>query len=151
MSSTCFLAGNGRLSVATHTLHSPKSLGLRPLPARDLPWEEFLAALAAGVRATARRHPAAFPLLLARPAVTPAATGVRDAVHRALRQAGVPDTNIARTERLLSTTVLGFAVSEDAGQFRVHDEDVIDADFAELQHWLRRLLSGAASQAATPP
>jgi AcrR family transcriptional regulator len=120
-----------------------------PLPARELPWPEFLAALAAGIRATARRHPAAFPLLLARPVITPAAMSVRDAVHDALRQAGVPDTDIARTERLLSTAVLGFAVSEAAGRFRGHDQAVIDADFAELQQWLRRLLPGAASQAET--
>ena len=118
-----------------------------PLPARELPWEEFLAALAAGIRATARRHPGAFPLLLSRPAVTPAAMAVRDAVHQALRQAGVPDTDIARTERLLSTAVLGFAVSEAAGRFRGHDQAVTDADFAELQQWLRRLLPGTASQA----
>lgn len=120
-----------------------------PLPARELPWPEFLAALAAGIRATARRHPAAFPLLLSRPAVTPAAMSVRNAVHDALRQAGVPDTDIARTERLLSTAVLGFAVSEAAGRFRGHDQAVIDADFAELQQWLRRLLPAAAGQAET--
>ncbi len=118
-----------------------------PLPAPDMPWDEFLAALAAGIRATARRHPGAFALLLSRPATTPAATGVRDAVHQALRQAGVPDTNIARTERLLSTAVLGFAVSEAGGRFRAHDQGVIDADFAELQQWLRRLLPGTASRA----
>jgi hypothetical protein len=45
--------------------------------------------------------------------------------------------------------VLGFAVSEAAGRFRGHDQAVIDADFAELQQWLRRLLPGAASQAET--
>lgn len=122
-----------------------------PLPSRELPWPEFLAALAAGVRATARRHPAAFPLLLSRPAVTPAATAVRDAVHQALRQAGVPQTEIPRTERLLSTAVLGFAVSEAAGRFRGHDQAVIDGDFAELQHWLRQLLPRTASPAATTP
>lgn len=69
-------------------------------------------ALAPGIRATARRRPGAFPLLLSRPAVTLGAMGVRDAVHQALRQAGVAETDIARTERLLSTAVLGFAVSE---------------------------------------
>jgi AcrR family transcriptional regulator len=120
-----------------------------PLPARELPWEEFLVALAAGIRATARRHPSVFPLLLLRPVVTPAATGVRDAVHLALRQAGVPDADVARTERLVSTAVLGFAVSEAAGRFRGHDQAVIDADFAELQQWLRCLLPGTASQPET--
>ena len=122
-----------------------------PLPPRELPWDEFLAALAAGIRATARRHPGVFPLLLSRPAVTPAAMGVRDAIHQALRQAGVPETDVARTERLLSTAVLGFAVSEAAGRFRRHDQAVIDADFVELQQWLRRLLPSSADQAATRP
>ena len=122
-----------------------------PLPPRELPWDEFLAALAAGIRATARRHPGVFPLLLSRPAVTPAAMGVRDAIHHALRQAGVPETNVARTERLLSTAVLGFAASEAAGRFRRHDQAVIDADFAELQQWLRRLLPRSTGQAATRP
>ena len=52
----------------------------------------------------------------------------------------------ARTERMVSTAVLGFAVSEAAGRFRGYDQAVIDADFAELQQWLRRLLPGTASQ-----
>jgi AcrR family transcriptional regulator len=111
-----------------------------PLPAAELPWDQVLTALAAGIRATARRHPAVFPLLLSRPTVTPAALQVRDAAQQALRRAGVPETEIARTERLISTAVLGFAASEAAGRFRRHDQAVIDEDFAELQRWLRRLL-----------
>jgi AcrR family transcriptional regulator len=111
-----------------------------PLPAPDLPWHERLPALAAGIRATARRHPGVFPLLLSRPTVTQSAVGVRDAIHEALRQAGVPEPDVARTERLLSTAVLGFAVSEASGRFRRHDQAVIDADFAELLRWIRRLL-----------
>ena len=61
-----------------------------PLPPRALPWDEFLTALAAAIRATARRHPAAFPLLLSRPAITPAAVSVRDAIHQALRRPAYP-------------------------------------------------------------
>lgn len=114
-----------------------------PLPPCALPWDEFLMALAAGIRATARSHPAAFPLLLSRPAVTPAATSVRDAIHEALRQADVPEEHVARTERLLSTAVLGFAVSEATGRFSRHDQAAIDADFTELQRWLRQLLPPA--------
>lgn len=105
------------------------------------PWDERLVALAAGIRATARRHPAVFPLLLTRPAVTPAARRVRDAVQAALREGGVPEAEVARTERLISTAVLGFAASEAAGRFRQHDQAVIDADFAELLRWLRLPLS----------
>jgi AcrR family transcriptional regulator len=115
-----------------------------PLPAPELRWDEFLVTLAAGIRATARRHPGVFPLLLSRPAVTTAARNVRDAVHHALRQARVPEAEIPRTERLLSTAVLGFAASEAGGRFRQHEQAVIDADFAELLRWLRRLIPAPA-------
>ena len=100
-------------------------------------WDERLIALAAGIRATARRHPAVFPLLLTRPAVTPTARQVRDTVQSALREGGLPETEIGRAERLISTAVLGFAASEAAGRFRHHDQAVVDADFTELLRWLR--------------
>jgi hypothetical protein len=88
-----------------------------PLPARELPWGERLIALAGGIRATAHRHPGVFPLLLSRPTVTEAAAHVRDPVYQALREAGVRETDLGRTERLLSTAILGFAVSEATGRF----------------------------------
>jgi AcrR family transcriptional regulator len=108
------------------------------------PWEAPLVALAYAMRDTARRHPAAFPLLLTRPAVTPAARTARDAVYAGLREAGLPADSIARAERLVSTAILGFAASEAAGRFAAHDKTVIDADFAELLRWLRLALT-------TPP
>ena len=111
-----------------------------PLPAADLPWDERLTALAAGIRATAHRHPGVFPLLLSRPAVTETAVHVRASIYQALREAGVREADLGRTERLLSTAILGFAVSEATGRFRRHDRAVLDEDFAELQRWLRRLL-----------
>ena len=98
-------------------------------------------ALTAGIRDTARRHLAVFPLLLTRPAVTPAARTVRDAVQAALREGGLPETEVARAERLISTAVLGFAASEASGRFRQREQSVIDADFAELLRWLRLALS----------
>ena len=107
-----------------------------PLPRAAGEWDERLTALADGIRDTARRHPAVFPLLLTRPAVTPAARVVRDAV-----QAGLPEAEVARAERLISTAVLGFAASEASGRFRQHDQSVIDADFAELLRWLRHALT----------
>jgi AcrR family transcriptional regulator len=114
---------------------------LTEIPAVAGTWEERLTSLANGIRETARRHPAAFPLVLTRPAVTPAARAVRDAVHAALHDGGLPAANVARAERLISTAVLGFAASEAAGRFRDHDEDVLDADFAELLRWLRLALN----------
>ena len=53
-------------------------------------WDERLTALAAGIRDTAHRHPAVLPLLLTRPAITPAARAVRDTVQSALREGGLP-------------------------------------------------------------
>jgi AcrR family transcriptional regulator len=113
-----------------------------PLTATDGAWDDRLVAMAAAIRETSRRHPAVFPLLLTRPAVTPAARAVRDAVHAALRDGGVPESSVYSAERLISTAVLGFAVSEAAGRFRMHAQNVIDADFAELLRWLLLSLGG---------
>lgn len=108
-----------------------------PAPPGTGSWSDRLTVVADGIRATAKRHPAVFPLLLTRPAVTPAAREVRDAVQSALADAGLPADRVARTERLLATAVLGFAASEVAGRFRGHDQAAIDEDFAELMRWLQ--------------
>ena len=113
-----------------------------PAPAEPLaPGEPRLVALAYAMRDTARRHPAAFPLLLSRPAVTAAARAARDAVYLGLREAGLPAESVPRAERLVSTAILGFAASEAAGRFAGHDQAVRDADFAELLRWLRLALT----------
>src|SRR5439155_21274371 len=83
-----------------------------PLPRAEGEWDERLTALAAGVRDTARRHPAVFPLLLTRPAVTPAARLVRDTVQAALREGRLPETQLARPQRRTSRAVLASAESE---------------------------------------
>jgi AcrR family transcriptional regulator len=88
---------------------------LEALPARD-PWSR-LTALAHALRALAHRHPSAFALLLARPSVTPDAVRATDAVYQALLDAGVPEAQVPRVERMLSTFVLGFAASEVNGRF----------------------------------
>jgi len=108
-----------------------------PLPPAADRWDQRLVALAAATRDSARRHPAVFQLLLTRPAITPGARAVRDAIRAALREGGLPEGEVARAERLMSTAVLGFAASEAAGRFRQHDQLVIDEDFAELLRWLR--------------
>ena len=114
-----------------------------PPPPADDRWDARLVALATAIRDTARRHPAVFPLLLTRPAVTPAARAVPDAIRAALREGGLPVSQVARAERLISTAVLGFAASEAAGRFRQYDQPVIDKDFAELLRWLRLPLPAA--------
>jgi AcrR family transcriptional regulator len=110
-----------------------------PAPGQG-PWADQLTAMARGIRAVASAHPAAFPLLLTRPAATDAALETRGSVYRALRAAGLAQDAVERTERLLSTAILGFVTSEAAGRFRNHDQATIDEDFAELLRWLRRIL-----------
>jgi AcrR family transcriptional regulator len=105
------------------------------------PWEEWLTATASAIREVARRHPAVFPLLLTRPAVTPAALRVRNSIVAVLQDAGLTEAAAKRAERLLSTAVLGFAASEAAGRFRQHDQAVLDQDFAELLRWLHLALT----------
>ena len=112
-----------------------------PVPARGT-WEQRLTAMAGGLREVARRHPAPFPLLLTRPAVTPAAQRTRRAVVAALREAGLAEEAAVRAERLLSSAVLGFAVSEAAGRFRQHDQATLDQDFDHLLAWLGQAVTG---------
>jgi AcrR family transcriptional regulator len=88
-----------------------------PPPEQDVCWRARLRQMASQARAVAQRHQAAFPLLLERPTVTPASLRVVEAIFGALRDAGVPDENIPRLERLVSTFVLGFAASEARGRF----------------------------------
>jgi AcrR family transcriptional regulator len=97
------------------------SLPQSPEPAS---WEERLGAFAWGARRLAREHPAVFPLLLARPSVTPDAVRVVDQIYQALLDAGVPDADVPRIERLLSTFVLGFATSESNGRFSESGRDI---------------------------
>ncbi|NJP28340.1 TetR/AcrR family transcriptional regulator [Microbispora hainanensis] len=110
-------------------------------------WDERLAALARAVRTMVRRHPWAAPLLFSRPAVTPDAVRTVDVIYDALIEAGVPDREVPRLERLLSTFVIGFAASEVSGRFTSGDPDprghrgsLPEGDFpahARLKPWLR--------------
>ncbi|MEV0612851.1 TetR/AcrR family transcriptional regulator [Nonomuraea sp. NPDC050404] len=80
-------------------------------------WEERLRAFAWATRRMAAEHPAVFPLLLFRSSVTPDGVRVVDLIYQALLDAGVPEAQVPRIERLVSTFVLGFAVSEVNGRF----------------------------------
>lgn len=103
------------------------------VPDGRLPWRQRLAAVARAARDSARRHPDVFPLLLQRAANTPGGRRVRDAVCAALRDAGLPEDQVLRVERLLSTFVMGFAVSEASGRFATRAVEV-EADFNYLQN-----------------
>lgn len=118
-----------------------------PTPSMKLAWPEQLMALANELRVTARRHPSVFPLLLQRPAATERALGARRTVYAGLQAAGVPHDRVAQVERLISTAVLGFAVSEAAGRFRDHAPAQLDDDFAHLVQLLGELIRSTA----TPP
>ncbi|WP_405086935.1 TetR/AcrR family transcriptional regulator [Microbispora sp. NBC_01389] len=90
---------------------------LPPDAGKGQAWHERLTALGYAVRAMARRHPWAAGLLFSRPAVTPDAVRVVDLIYTALVDAGVPDREVPRLERLISTFVIGFAASEASGRF----------------------------------
>jgi AcrR family transcriptional regulator len=87
-----------------------------PLPSGG-DWRERLTELARSLRRLAHRHPGCFPLIFARPAVSPRTIAVVEFIFQALLEAGIPDAEIARVERLISTFVLGYALSEVSGRF----------------------------------
>lgn len=107
------------------------------LPAADLEWRQQLHQLGESMRAAARRHPDLFVLLFQRRAVTERAVAPRQAVYRALRQAGMAEEAIPRAERLLSTFILGFAASEAGG--RLADVDA-DADMTVAEELIAGLI-----------
>jgi AcrR family transcriptional regulator len=98
------------------------------LPDDSLPWDQRLRMLAAELRSLAHRHPGLFVLLLRRRAVGADATRARETALRALRDGGLDPETATRRERLLSTVIMGFALSEVAGRFEGVD---VDEEFDE--------------------
>jgi hypothetical protein len=80
-------------------------------------WQQRLRNLARAARALIHDHPWAAALLFSRPAVAPDAVSTVDWVYTALLDAGVPESEVPRLERMLSTVVLGYAASETGGRF----------------------------------
>jgi AcrR family transcriptional regulator len=80
-------------------------------------WRQRLRNLARAARALIHDHPWAAALLFSRPAVAPDAVSTVDWVYTALLDAGVPESEVPRLERMLSTVVLGYAASETGGRF----------------------------------
>lgn len=105
------------------------------LPA-ELAWDRQLAAAAAALRRVAKRHPAVFPLLLARPARTERALAVRAGVHAALRAAGVAPEHVERVERIVSTLVMAHAASEVNGRFAAHSRTTLAADHHAIEQFV---------------
>jgi AcrR family transcriptional regulator len=87
------------------------------VPDPGKPWRDRLREFAHSAREAAHRHPAVVPLVFARPAMTRDAGVVIDAAYQALLDAGVQPDQVARVERMMSTFVLGYAISETGGRF----------------------------------
>jgi AcrR family transcriptional regulator len=94
-----------------------KILEKLPIPDSELHWAKRIEALAIEIRQIAHRYPGVFPLLLSRPSVAPESVKVIEPIYQALIDAGIPPAQVPRMERLISTFVLGFAVSELSGRF----------------------------------
>jgi AcrR family transcriptional regulator len=80
-------------------------------------WRERLYGMAHAAREMSRRHPWAGILIFARPSVAGDAVRVTDVVYEGLLEAGVPEAEVPRLERLFSTFVIGYALSETGGRF----------------------------------
>jgi AcrR family transcriptional regulator len=113
-------------------------LGELELPEESLPWDERLRWLAREIRALARRRPELFGLLLGRRAVGEDATRARESALDALRDAGLESKAAERMERLLSTVVIGLALSEATGRFEGID---VDEEFDGALDLLARLVA----------
>ena len=84
-------------------------------------WRDRLTTLAHAARSLSRRHPWFAVLQFTRPAIEPDAIRVVDAIYQGLLDAGVPDAEVPRLERLVSTFIVGYGASEASGRFTVGD------------------------------
>ena len=103
--------------AATSVAPDPAATSAAPGPALATDWRQRLRVLAYAARDLAHRHPWAAALLFSRPSVTPDAVRAVDQIYAALLDAGVPESQVPRLERLVSTVVLGYAASEVGGRF----------------------------------
>jgi len=88
-----------------------------PTPSPELEWREQMRQLAAALRRVGHQHPGVFPLLLGRPAISPAAHRPVEALLQILEKAGVPPRKRVALNHLITTYVLGFVASEVSGRF----------------------------------
>lgn len=103
-------------------------------------WDERLIALAHAYRGVAQRHPWSAQLLFSRPSVTPGAVRVTEFIYAAIREAGVPEPQVGRLERLVTTFVIGYAASEVLGRFPRRSIDFsaeFEADLADLERLVK--------------
>jgi AcrR family transcriptional regulator len=115
-----------------------------------LNWQHRLRALGRAVRALARAHPGAFPLLLTRPSAGAAASWLTAALRSTLHDAGMPADRVPRTARMICAFLLGHATGEVTGGLPGVDEPgwsaeaaaEFDADLDDLV----RLVEGATAR-----
>jgi len=72
--------------------------------------------------------------------VTPDAARVTEFIYAAIRGAGVPEAQVGRLERLVTTFVIGFAASEALGRFAGRPLDLdaeFEADLADLRQLIK--------------
>jgi AcrR family transcriptional regulator len=100
-----------------------------PEPPEWMAWRERLRWLAEAIRASALEHRAVFAVL-PQHRETREGVHVRLAVVDALRDAGVPEDEVVRTERVISSVLLGFCASDAGGRFRDLPRRAVDGDFA---------------------
>ena len=109
-------ADHWRASGTTHGRASGTTHG-RASGTTSQDWRQRLRTIAHLARGLAHRHPWAATLIFSRPSVAPDAVRVVDQIYAALIDAGVPDADVARVERLVSTFVIGYGASETGGRF----------------------------------
>ncbi len=90
---------------------------LLPVTSAGATWQERLSDLARAGRNLTRRHPWLATLMFSQPSVDPDAVRITDAVYQALADAGVPEADVPRLERLMGTFVMGYGASEALGRF----------------------------------
>lgn len=109
---------------------------------------ERLRNLALRARALLRQRPWLVPLIFARPSVTLDLLRSTDFVYQALLEAGVPESDVPRMERLVTTFFFGFIASEMGGRFGVNSAAArtawieLGADlpgYARLAPWMDKM------------
>jgi AcrR family transcriptional regulator len=114
----------------------------------DIGWQDRLRALGRSVRALARAHPGAFPLLLTRPAAA-SASWLTAALRATLHDAGVPAGEVPRLARMICAFLLGYATGEVTGGLPATENPVeFDADLEDL---IRLVLIGIGRTAEDLP
>jgi len=119
-------------------------------PPEWMAWRERLRWLAEAIRASALEHRAVFAVL-PQHRETHEGVHVRLAVVDALREAGVPEAEVVRTERVVSAVLLGFCASDASGRFRDLPRREVDGDFAASLRMIEHYVDLVRSEPGRTP